>query len=176
MLTQAANDHPVIEPITVTVKGAAARLGCAPATVRRLCKKGKLRHARIGRNTIVIAPSWLVGITEDDLKDPPLIAREPRKMVPPYIGYVVYFIEAPSACLIKIGTTLNVAGRLKALRGGSPVPLRFLGCIEGDSSQEQKLHARFADYRKHGEWFQDVPKLRRFIARVLAARGLPVDG
>ena len=30
--------------------------------------------------------------------------------------------------------------------------------------------------RKHGEWFQDMPKLRQFIARVLAARGLPVDG
>jgi excisionase family DNA binding protein len=166
-----------LEPITVTVEQAAARLGCPPTTVRRLCKEGRLRHARILRNTIVIAPEWLAGITEADLKDPPPIVHEPRvKAPPPYIGHVVYFIEAPSAGLIKIGTTLFVAGRLKALRTGSPIPLRFLGCIEGDASEEQKLHARFAEYREHGEWFQDVPKLRKFIAGALAARGLPVNG
>lgn len=169
-------ERPTIEPITVTIKGAAERLGCAPATVRRLCASGRMRHARIG-GIIVIAPEWLKGIGPDDLLEPKPIARATRlKSPPPFIGDVVYFLEASSAHVIKIGWSRYVGGRIKNLRTGSPVPLRFLGCIAGGMNLERELHMKFAKYRKHGEWFRASVELRQFIDATLAEQGLPVHG
>jgi len=164
-------------PITVSIAGAAKHLGCSPADVRRLCVSGRLQHVRLGRNLIVIAPAWLADITPDDLKKPPPSVRAERTKAPaPFIGDVVYFIEAPSARLIKIGTSRYVDGRIRTLRSGSPVALRLLGCVAGNVDAERELHGRFAKLRKHGEWFRATDDLRRFIADALADHGLPING
>lgn len=75
----------------------------------------------------------------------------------------VYFIAAPSARLIKIGVTINLASREKELRAMSPIPLVRLGHMAGDFVDEQALHFRFQHLRDHGEWFSDAPEIRAFI-------------
>jgi hypothetical protein len=75
----------------------------------------------------------------------------------------VYFIQAENG-LIKIGVSESPHGRLQALQTGSPVRLRLVGMIAGaGASGEAELHAKFAEYREHGEWFRPSADLLRFI-------------
>jgi hypothetical protein len=75
----------------------------------------------------------------------------------------VYFVRYGSQ--IKIGRALNPAKRFYALKGGSPVPLKFLGCMPGGKDEEEALHRQFADQRrrKRPEWFTSTPELLAFI-------------
>jgi len=75
----------------------------------------------------------------------------------------VYFIQAETTGLIKIGVTNKPATRLKALQTGSPMLLRPLGLIEGDTRLEAALHAQFKHLRRHGEWFEPSAELLAFI-------------
>lgn len=65
----------------------------------------------------------------------------------------VYLIGSPGSPLVKIGWTDNPKRRLRNLQTGSPVPLQLLALFEGGSIVEAELHRRFADRRRHGEWF-----------------------
>ena len=49
----------LIEPWR-TIEQEAARVQCCEATLRRACKRGDLRHARVGggRRSIRLRPSW----------------------------------------------------------------------------------------------------------------------
>ncbi|MEU9438370.1 GIY-YIG nuclease family protein [Streptomyces sp. NPDC048252] len=69
----------------------------------------------------------------------------------------VYLIGSPSSPLVKIGWTDNPKRRLRNLQTGSPVPLRLLALFEGGNTVEAELHRRFADKRRHGEWFDLGP-------------------
>jgi len=153
-----------LEPITVSLKDAAARLGCSTADVRNLCASGRLKHVRIGKNTILIDPEWLPKIKPQQSK------------ASPNIGSVVYFIEAPTAQLIKIGTSWYVPGRINTLSTSSPIPLQLLGCIAGTFKAERKLHERFAQLRSHGDWFHATDELLAFIKALLRRRGVVIDG
>jgi hypothetical protein len=55
--------------------------------------------------------------------------------------------------LVKVGTTTQLAKRLRALQLSSPVPLEVLWSAPGDRGTEAALHQRFAHLREHGEWF-----------------------
>lgn len=93
-------------------------------------------------------------------------------------GAVVYFIgPADDAGLIKIGTTINLRARLRALRQGAPVELRVLAVIPGDEIVEKQLHARFRKSRARGEWFRRTPELMALIDEVSeqTRRGGPLD-
>jgi hypothetical protein len=74
----------------------------------------------------------------------------------------VYFIAG--AGLIKIGITTNLTSRIRAIRNSSPVPLELLGSVPGTTHIENRAHQKFAHLRRHGEWFEDTPELREFIA------------
>lgn len=65
-----------------------------------------------------------------------------------------YIVRHPTTNMIKIGRTNDVQGRIKSLQTGAGAILATLAVIPADI--EQELHKRFADLRRHGEWFEDV--------------------
>lgn len=77
----------------------------------------------------------------------------------------VYFIQqADGDQLIKIGKANDVRARMKSIKNETKQRnLKLLGIIAGDEREEGILHAVFADYRRHGEWFEPCPFLLRFI-------------
>lgn len=79
---------------------------------------------------------------------------------------VVYFIQGVDGGPIKIGRTRNLKERLRSIQMSSPVRLRVLAAYRNpDEDAETKLHQRFRVHRLHGEWFEDCPKIRKFIRR-----------
>lgn len=70
---------------------------------------------------------------------------------------VVYFIRFGDR--VKIGTTTNRRQRLASLPYDE-----VLAVTPGDVSHERALHARFRHLRVTGEWFQDDPEIRQFVA------------
>jgi hypothetical protein len=81
-------------------------------------------------------------------------------------GGVVYFIQAESGGLIKIGKTANLRQRFKAIQSNCPQKLRILAIVSQDTYTEVELHVRFAEYRKHGEWFESHEDILAFIESV----------
>lgn len=77
----------------------------------------------------------------------------------------VYFIQAKSGGLIKIGISDKPETRLRSLQSGSPVPLRIVAIIPGGGRMtEASLHERFAASRMHGEWFAPDPDVLAYMA------------
>ena len=75
-----------------------------------------------------------------------------------------YFFKNPTTGLIKIGRSNDVKTRKQAVQCGSGVDLDVLLVIEGDI--ERELHNKFAEYREHGEWFNDSDgKIAAYIAK-----------
>lgn len=74
-----------------------------------------------------------------------------------------YFFKNPVTGLIKIGKSVDIKTRKQAVQCGSGVELDVLLVIDGDS--ERELHKKFAEYREHGEWFNDTDgKIAAYIA------------
>lgn len=67
----------------------------------------------------------------------------------------VYLVGSEGSDIAKIGYAANVEQRLIRLQTGSPVKLSILFKVRGDVRVERALHAAFAEYRTHGEWFRD---------------------
>lgn len=80
---------------------------------------------------------------------------------------MIYFVEAESVSMIKIGWTARAPeSRLAALQTGSPVKLRLIAVMPGDREDEYNLHGRWAALWSHGEWFRSHPSLVEFIGDV----------
>jgi len=65
----------------------------------------------------------------------------------------VYLIGSTETRPVKIGVANDPAGRLADLQIGSPVRLHIMWQTRGATKLEHALHAYFAPYRLHGEWF-----------------------
>lgn len=85
----------------------------------------------------------------------------------------VYFAEREE--VVKIGTSGNVAERLKALEAGGQMlagmtagPLRLLGTLPGGYPEERALHRRFSHLRvdPKREWFLLNGDLAAFVAEL----------
>lgn len=78
---------------------------------------------------------------------------------------MIYFIGTENGP-VKIWYTRenNLKTRLKELQIGNPYQLEILGTCEGNIDTERKLHERFAQYRKMGEWFERVKEIEELIA------------
>lgn len=79
----------------------------------------------------------------------------------------VYFIEAVNGGFIKIGVSRRGRSgelRLRDLQVGCPFTLRLLSQVEGGRSLEARLHQQFRKYHVRGEWFRDVPEIRKYAA------------
>lgn len=80
----------------------------------------------------------------------------------------VYFIGGEEGA-IKIGVSIGPLERLATMQMGSPIPLRILALTTGGYAVEREYHARFEDFRSHGEWFHRDAKLLAEIARINSA-------
>jgi hypothetical protein len=81
----------------------------------------------------------------------------------------VYFVEAGPGGPIKIGTSLDVASRLRDLQATCPETLRLIVAIPGGHEDEHRLHCRFADERLHHEWFRGDGAVRSFALSLASA-------
>lgn len=77
---------------------------------------------------------------------------------------IVYFVESAGA--IKIGFTLDLPTRLKAMATGNPCPLTLIGYVEGGFGLEKAIHAKLKDYRLMREWFHDHPAVRDLLDKL----------
>ncbi|WP_374655237.1 GIY-YIG nuclease family protein [Phenylobacterium sp.] len=91
--------------------------------------------------------------------------RRHLSRMPPDTAGDVYFVQARTLRLVKIGFAADAGDRLRTLRVGSPDELCLLGWIYSDDARrlEADIHVRFAAHRSHGEWFQPAPELLAFI-------------
>jgi hypothetical protein len=78
---------------------------------------------------------------------------------------VVYFLGAENG-LVKIGFASNFNDRFGRLCGGSPVALIPLAIVRGGRVEEREYHARFDQWRSHGEWFALTDELEEEIDRI----------
>lgn len=62
-----------------------------------------------------------------------------------------YLVAADGTHLVKVGGGRNPKQRLRELQTGQPMDLFLMWSVPGD--YEHALHARFAQYRFRGEWF-----------------------
>jgi len=77
----------------------------------------------------------------------------------------VYFLNCEQVDIVKIGCSRDTDKRFSDLRQYSPLPLSLLLIIHNvPPVYEELLHERFADTRKHGEWFALSDEIKSFIA------------
>ena len=79
-----------------------------------------------------------------------------------------YFIGSDGGP-VKIGYSVDVAGRFKSIQSCSPVPLRLLATVGGGEAREAAYHIQFASARLHGEWFSRTPEIEAEIGRLARA-------
>lgn len=101
----------------------------------------------------------------------------------PIASKYVYFVQAKTLGLIKIGVATEPHDRLYTLRISSPDELTLLGVIRDDAAfgHEHGLHRRFAEHNSHGEWFRPAPAILAYIEQhavdydeLLSAENLPL--
>lgn len=80
----------------------------------------------------------------------------------------VYFIQAENDvdAPIKIGFSKDVQARLRELQTATHTKLCVLATTDGSIEDEAEIHARFANERILGEWFEASAGLRNYVARL----------
>jgi len=91
----------------------------------------------------------------------------------------IYLIGSADHKHVKLGTTENVARRLRELQTGSPVQLQVLWTSPGGRPLEKALHRKLDAYRQHGEWFDlsghDPVELVRSVAQGMGVQVAPAE-
>ncbi len=86
----------------------------------------------------------------------------------------VYFLATRDRKLVKIGKTRSPETTRRAkLAGQSPVPLDLIAEIDGYTRVEKRIHAQFAQYREHGEWFRYEGALQLFVEAIVKTGAHP---
>lgn len=75
----------------------------------------------------------------------------------------IYFIQDSLSKKIKIGYSANFKRRFLDLSNANANRLYILCVLPGNKEDEVKYHARFAQYRTHGEWFSPSREIVEFI-------------
>lgn len=78
----------------------------------------------------------------------------------------LYFIEAPSVGMVRIGLSTNIAARFWALYAGSPVEIRLRAACSGGRPEESALNKYLADDWSHCEWFRISARVEALLAHV----------
>ena len=73
----------------------------------------------------------------------------------------VYFIKGETTRRIKIGESMNVAQRFRALQSAASETLELLLVI--GNARDSTFHKKFKSDRLRGEWFQGSPRILKFI-------------
>lgn len=87
----------------------------------------------------------------------------------------VYAMGNPDEGLVKIGITLDIAQRHKAIRASSPIPIEVLGFVESDHRLEKAIHAGLAEHREHGEWFRRTPEVVEVVRMIREKRAMELE-
>jgi antibiotic biosynthesis monooxygenase (ABM) superfamily enzyme len=78
---------------------------------------------------------------------------------------IVYLLRCPLNGRVKIGfTASSLAARIAKIERQCPVEIELAAAVYADAGYEFELHARFADQRRNGEWFDASPELDALIA------------
>lgn len=75
----------------------------------------------------------------------------------------VYFLRESGVGAIKIGTSTNVALRVRSISRDMPHEVTLLATMPGGHQVEALLLAFFKHARIRGEWFRPVPELLEYI-------------
>lgn len=77
--------------------------------------------------------------------------------------HYVYFANCETG-IVKIGTTTNPQGRLKAVSARHHIPIKEYFLVEGDGELESHFHKQFYKDRVYSEWFAiDFEQARAFV-------------
>lgn len=76
----------------------------------------------------------------------------------------IYLIQASDGS-IKIGIAKNPEKRLQGLQVACPLELKLLGCWEGDSSEERRLHKKYEKSRNRNEWYHLTEEMMDLISK-----------
>lgn len=90
------------------------------------------------------------------------VALEAMRVCGSVLDGHVYFIEQGKH--IKIGFSRGPEVRLAQIQAATPHRCTLIATVPGSLDDEQKMHALFSETRVHGEWFEDTPALRAYIA------------
>jgi hypothetical protein len=132
-------------------------------SLRRLPVDEKTRRRAYAREGIPFpAP---VRVTPEPARSSSRLPRSPKWRASSGKPHT-YLVTAEGSHLVKIGVAKDPKSRLKSLQTGQPMDLYLMWSVEGD--YEHALHARFAEYRHRGEWF-DLRGLGDPVAAVTAA-------
>ena len=83
-------------------------------------------------------------------------------------GPWVYVVSAVGSGRIKIGfTSGTMINRMKGFETGCPFPTKLLAVMPGSRELEKDLHKTFASQRRHLEWFEDSPAIRKLIRELV---------
>ena len=83
----------------------------------------------------------------------------------------MYVITANGS--VKIGISTNPDVRFRGLANSSAEPLTLVATFaddRGGKALESELHARWAEYRTHGEWFRLEGELAEWVDSLRGAR------
>lgn len=69
---------------------------------------------------------------------------------------------------IKIGSSVDVEGRLKTYMAWSPLPLEVIATLQGGAVLERRFHAAFRAFHMHHEWFAPADVLVATIKAIQA--------
>ena len=79
----------------------------------------------------------------------------------------VYLMEASDSGRVKIGISANPDRRRKQLETSSPHRIILVCAIYGTVNLERRLHMTFKHAHITGEWFRDVPEIRRRFSELM---------
>jgi hypothetical protein len=82
------------------------------------------------------------------------------------VGCYLYLVQCGDR--LKIGFSAQPSLRCRDLQTGSGAPVvllkaRLMRSRAVARRAEREAHRRFAEHRRHGEWFEDVPEIREFF-------------
>jgi hypothetical protein len=75
----------------------------------------------------------------------------------------VYVIRRPDSAEVKIGISADPVERLRQLQSSHSDKLELVASFAGKAVDERRLHERFKEYRKRGEWFRESSEISRWI-------------
>ncbi len=89
---------------------------------------------------------------------------------------MIYFAQCGNDGPIKIGhTSSSLRSRITYLQVGCPWPIRVLGTMNGDETDEGRLLGKFSHIRMRGEWFRPEADLVAFVAANASPPSYPVS-
>lgn len=85
----------------------------------------------------------------------------------------IYFLAPVGGGPIKIGCSQTPMSRLITLQSWAPYRLELLASAPGNPQEESAVHAEFAQFWSHSEWFRACPEIYAVICEVRATGQLP---